>query len=248
MIFPRYSSVYSSIMRGGHNMKAVFIDPIPTTFGVADVLAKMGMPQDHQFGQQIAEMMEKAATVAQPKAFYLETPIEARSNETVQIGGQIFESVALANNLSNVEQVYPFLCTCGVELAAMAETIQDPLERMAFDEVMDYYRREAVLALANDLANREDVGGQTSSMGPGSLVDWHITEQKKLFALFGDYAAKAGVELSPSSLMRPIKSVSGIRYKTSQEFHNCQLCQRENCPSRVAPFDGALFASTLLHE
>jgi len=32
-------------------------------------------------------------------------------------------------------------------------------------------------------------------------------------------------------------SVSGIVFPTETEFESCQVCHREDCPGRKAPFD-----------
>jgi hypothetical protein len=56
-----------------------------------------------------------------------------------------------------------------------------------------------------------------------------------------------GVVLTDSFLMIPNKSVSGIRFQTETDFRSCQVCRREVCPSRSAPFDKALWES-LQHE
>jgi hypothetical protein len=37
--------------------------------------------------------------------------------------------------------------------------------------------------------------------------------------------------------MVPNKSVSGVRFPTEIDFRSCQVCQREDCPSRSAAFD-----------
>ena len=38
--------------------------------------------------------------------------------------------------------------------------------------------------------------GKLSSMSPGSLEDWPISQQRPLFSLFGDVEAKIGVKLT----------------------------------------------------
>jgi hypothetical protein len=83
--------------------------------------------------------------------------------------------------------------------------------------------------------------GPTATMNPGSLSDWRISEQKPFFKLFGETAASVGVTLSSSFLMTPNKSVTGIQFSTDKLYENCQLCPREDCPGRRAPYDAALF-------
>lgn len=227
------------------NMKTVFIEDCDFSFTEKDILARLGMPRDHVYGEKIKELLDIARPIAKPKAFFMEVPIEKRTPSTVTIGGETFVSVALAKNLSRVDTVYPILCTCGNELATYAKTLDGMMEQYAFDAIMEFYRKRITLALTEALANYLREGGLTSEVNPGSLVDWPIMEQQKLFRVFGENAEKAGVELNPNSLMFPIKTTSGIRYATDTDFHNCELCQRKNCPNREAPFDQDLYLSTI---
>jgi hypothetical protein len=41
--------------------------------------------------------------------------------------------------------------------------------------------------------------------------------------------------------MVPNKSVSGLLYPSEDGFQSCQLCHREGCPNRRAPFDPHLW-------
>jgi hypothetical protein len=43
--------------------------------------------------------------------------------------------------------------------------------------------------------------------------------------------------------MQPTKSASGIRYPTEVAFESCQLCPREICVGRRAPFTPDLWAT-----
>jgi hypothetical protein len=79
--------------------------------------------------------------------------------------------------------------------------------------------------------------GTMSHMNPGSLNDWPVSQQKILFGLFGDVEKLIGVRLTPSYLMDPIKSVSGIYFPTEIRFESCMLCSRDRCPKRRAPYD-----------
>jgi hypothetical protein len=57
-----------------------------------------------------------------------------------------------------------------------------------------------------------------------------------------------GVRLLDSMLMLPSQTVSGLLFETESDYVNCQLCPREHCPNRRAPFDVGLlqekYAST----
>jgi hypothetical protein len=78
--------------------------------------------------------------------------------------------------------------------------------------------------------------GQTAHMNPGSLTDWPITEQLPLFSLFEGAEKQIGVHLTEGCMMQPMKSVSGIFYTSEVKYENCQLCPREGCIDRRAPY------------
>jgi hypothetical protein len=64
---------------------------------------------------------------------------------------------------------------------------------------------------------------------PG-YCEWSVSEQKLLFDLFPPKTF--GIELTESSLMNPVKSVSGIigiGKSLSQKGYQCQWCNDKDC-------------------
>lgn len=218
-------------------MEMTLITDFAQSFDEGDILHCLSMPRDHAFGENIRELLAKTKEIARPKAFYMVCPIEEKGDATVTVGGQTFRSVALAKKLADVDVIYPYMSTCGKELADFGLTLTDMLEKFAFDAVMEYYRRQIDASLAARLDDLVPEGMHASKSNPGSLTGWPIQEQKKLFALFGDAAAAVGVELNENYLMFPVKSVSGIAYATKGVSQDCELCQRSNCPNRKAAFN-----------
>jgi hypothetical protein len=82
------------------------------------------------------------------------------------------------------------------------------------------------------------------SPGSGDIDVWPIEQQKPLFSLLGDVESLIGVRLTDAMLMIPTMSVSGILYASEADFESCQVCHREGCPRRKAPFDEALWRAT----
>lgn len=80
-----------------------------------------------------------------------------------------------------------------------------------------------------------------AQMNPGSVVDWSIQEQRKLFAIIGNVQDLIGAELTDSSLILPLKSISGIWFP-SDNYENCMLCSKE-CPNRKAVYDPQMYDS-----
>ena len=72
----------------------------------------------------------------------------------------------------------------------------------------------------------------TNRFSPG-YCGWHVREQQQLFPLFGGHTC--GITLTDSSLMVPIKSVSGIigvGEKVRRLDYTCGLCDFEKCYKR----------------
>ena len=69
----------------------------------------------------------------------------------------------------------------------------------------------------------------TNRFSPG-YCGWHVSQQQRLFPLFE--GETCGVSLTPSSLMIPIKSVSGvigIGENVRKLDYSCRLCTMEKC-------------------
>ena len=74
----------------------------------------------------------------------------------------------------------------------------------------------------------------TNRFSPG-YCGWHVSQQQQLFPLFGGHTC--GVRLTDSSLMVPIKSVSGIIGLGESVRHldyTCGLCDFAKCYKRKA--------------
>jgi hypothetical protein len=144
-------------------------------------------------------------------------------------------------NLDQAHRVIAYVATCGMELDAWAKSFDDMLYGYWADVIKEGALRSAMQALNEHLEACYTLG-HTGVMNPGSLADWPIQQQRPLFQLLGDPTAAIGVVLTDSFLMQPNKSVSGIRFPTEASYENCQLCPREGCPGRRAPYEPELFA------
>jgi hypothetical protein len=184
-------------------------------------------------------LARQAESLARPKAFYKPVFIDVREDDTVVLEGISFTSRVLRVNLEKAHRVFACVATCGRELEAWANAQEDMLGRFWAESIMEYAVGAAWGTMQEHLAERYHPG-TISTMNPGSLEDWPLTQQRALFALLGDTQALLGVELTDSCLMLPRKSVSGIIFPTETGFQSCMLCPRENCPGRRAPYQPEL--------
>jgi len=188
---------------------------------------------------ELDRMIEEAESIGKPRGVYREVFIDSKKDSGVVIEGIAFESRVLRINLETAERVFPLVATCGRELEEWGRGFDDMLLRYFADTIQATAMGEAFRAIAEHLGE-EYRPGKTSTMSPGSLTDWPISEQQKLFQLLGDTEKIIGVSLTESFCMIPLKSISALLFPTEVDFQSCQLCKRENCPGRRAPYDAHL--------
>jgi hypothetical protein len=221
-------------------VNAVSLNEISFDPELGSVLRKLRVKEGTGSARKVEQFLTEAQAVARPKAVYGVAYVEQRGEDTVGLDGQTFKSRVLKVNLEPVHRVFPYVATCGTELDDWSSAIDDMLESYWADAIKEMALRSAMQALSDHLQERFRPG-RMSRMSPGSLEDWPIYEQRKLFALLGDPEDAIGVRLTDSLIMVPLKSLSGIWFPTEVDFASCQLCTREGCPGRRAPFDETLY-------
>ncbi len=220
----------------------IVLDEIPFEMDIEMLMKTLHVKEGSSYVKRLEPLVEQALTLARPKAMYRIAFIESKEEDAVVVDGIQLRSRVLRVNLENVQRLFPYVATCGVELETWANSIDDLLQRYWGEVINEMALRVAIKHLNHDVEERYRPG-RTSSMSPGSLGDWPIQAQRPLFQLLGDPKETIGVELSDSLLMIPTKSVSGIRFPTETSFASCQLCPRDRCPSRQALYEPGLYES-----
>jgi hypothetical protein len=221
-------------------MKARVLEGIRYEPDVNRLFALLRVEEESDDGETLEDLVAEAASLARPTALYGEAYIESKGDDTVVIDGVTFTSRVLRVNLEAAHRVFPYVATCGTELEGWAKGLSDMLCRYWADGIMQMALSQAIAGVNRRIA-AEFVPGRTAVMNPGSLPDWPIEEQRPLFALLGDPQASIGVTLTESLLMIPAKSVSGVHFPAQYNYENCQLCPREVCSGRRAPYDKELY-------
>jgi hypothetical protein len=224
-------------------MTATVLDNIPLSFDPEEFQKLTHIDLSAPAVQTGAELLEAALSSARPKAMYKVCYIDDRPDDGVELEGVRFASKVLRQNLSEVERVFPYIVTCGVELDTVAIPQDDIFAGYVLDGLKELALRQAIEHLKNHLAETYGLDAQRmSTMNPGSGNKdvWPIGQQRQLFQLLGDVEASVGVRLTESFLMTPNKTVSGILFPTDVPFVSCQLCTREDCPRRRAAYTGVV--------
>jgi hypothetical protein len=143
----------------------------------------------------------------------------------------------ITKRLRKSSTVALFLVTAGPGVEQWSSDLiahGDPLK--AF--IVDALGSETAEATAEWLENKigalvaEDRLSITNRYSPG-YCEWHVQEQQKLFSLLPP--GFCGVHLTDSSLMVPLKSVSGIigiGRDVQREGYQCSICDLEDCLRR----------------
>ena len=221
-------------------MNTTIRDNIPFRINIDSLLKKLRVEKNSEYAANLLALVSYAQNVARPKALYKTVFLEAKQDDQVIIDGMTLKSRVLMVNLEKVHRVFAFVATCGTELEDWARSFDDLLKRFWSEAILMTALRSATKYLNNHI-DEHFRPGLISTMTPGSLEDWPIEEQRKLFTILGDTREAIGVRLTESLLMIPTKSVSGILFPTEVSFESCQLCPREKCQGRRAPYDKDLY-------
>jgi len=188
---------------------------------------------------RVQTLIDEVRPVISAKAVYKVCYIESKIGDAITIDGTSLKSRVLRKNLDTVERVFPYVVTIGNRLEEKARACNDLLTKYYLDTIGNVALTAAQKYLEDQLRSRYALDGM-SYMSPGSLKDWAIEEQKSLFSILGDVESSIGVRLNEALVMIPNKSLSGIYFPTEIPFYSCQLCHREGCPTRKAPYDEKL--------
>ncbi len=215
------------------------LENIPIQLTPAYLINKLRLGENKDASAVVQDLIKTVEALINPKILYRISYIEGRDEESVEIDGHTFTSMVLKKNLDNVERVFPFIVTLGRDLEEKSSSMDDLLEQYYLETAADIALSLGKQHLEKHIAKHYGLE-KVSSMSPGSLPNWPITEQKPLFSLLGNTEELVGVRLTDSMLMLPRKSISGILFPTEVTFFSCQLCPRERCEARKAAYDASL--------
>ena len=190
----------------------------------------------------IEEILKESQEISNIKAQYtifndVQFDSETKSVEISKIRFNIKKIVF--GQIKKSESVAIFLCTAGEEIGirsrkAMQE--KDLLLGYLYDVVGSEIVEAAADLMQNELEKAAISSGKkiTNRYSPG-YCGWDVAEQHKLFQLVPyNYC---GIRLTPSALMDPVKSVSGIigiGENVKSNPYTCSICDLKDCIYRKA--------------
>lgn len=137
------------------------------------------------------------------------------------------------SHLVGAEGIVLFFATIGEKISFEINRLQSSNEQVeAF--LIDFLASESVERVIDYFQNKfatifgmQVITGNRVSPG---YCGWDVSEQQKLFSLVDDI--KIGIKLTESSLMIPIKSISGLwgfGEKFKKKEYNCNKCEEAMC-------------------
>jgi hypothetical protein len=223
---------------------------IPVEFSPEETARRLRFSPGRAGFASVEDFVDFARPLIDFKAVYDVAYLGSKEEETTEVevpgvARVVFKSRVLRRNLDRAQKAFPYIMTLGPELERVAVSSGDLLRQYYLEELANIVLDDGVSWLSKSLEDRWGMPN-LSNMNPGSLEDWPLEEQPKLFSLFGETDHVIGVRLTENHLMLPRKSLSGILFPSEEDFHACRLCAREKCPSRRAPYEesaAAEFAS-----
>jgi hypothetical protein len=136
----------------------------------------------------------------------------------------------ICRNLKHSDKAIFFLLTAGNGVKDWTNRMMehDPIKGYMIDLLGSLVADGAVDLIERHLETNEGLN-ITNRYSPG-YCGWKLVEQKMLFSLFPENFCD--IKLTPSSLMLPIKSVSGIigtGKNVEKKDYECEICDARDC-------------------
>ena len=189
------------------------------------------------FSTILAEAMDAVPGLCDIKAGYkiIGTPVFDQVSKIIIVNGVTFNPGKIVyNQLKESSSLALFVASAGpgisnriCELTAMGDSLQS----YVYDVIGSVVAQKTVDKMTDLLEieiNKQGLG-ITDPYSPG-FCDWSVSEQQNLFTFFPERLC--GVTLSASSLMSPIKSISGmigINMSFQRKGYQCMMCTDVNC-------------------
>lgn len=209
----------------------------------SEISSFMGLTEipDEPFNSMIDVALDLLAENKNIEGGFVLMPVEdiVLKDGTIKVGEQTFETGKMISSfLKKSQYAALFTCTAGLEVEKHSERFKnegdfvqsyviDSAGSLLVEGAMDLiYEELKRLAALKDL-------NITNRYSPG-YCDWKVVDQQKLFSMLPEQFCN--ISLSESSLMSPVKSISGIvgiGENVKRLGYICDTCSSKNCVYRA---------------
>jgi hypothetical protein len=216
------------------------IDPSLIEIKKSNILKSLGVPldkADDHLLEMIMELIALSKTICTPKTSCSVFPNPSLNKLTGKMtlnGKSFLLHKMVASALKNCTEIAIFIGTCGSEMEKQSKQLTaqgNTLEGLIMD-IIGSEIAEGVADYTHDRITQEllSSGIKTTNRYSPGYCNWPVSDQHHLFSLMGNNTS--GVSLNASSLMIPIKSVSGIiglGRNVENRGYACALCEADHC-------------------
>jgi hypothetical protein len=185
----------------------------------------------------ISTVLNTAGVITDIRGSYLITDFkpESHDRESISINGHTFHTGKIVTRyIKDSEHFLLFIATAGKGIEQESHRFlhgNDPLMGYIYDVLGSLTVESALERFLNGMEENflKTELKTTNPYSPG-YCGWPVSDQQKLFALFGNNSC--GIRLSESCLMDPIKSISGIigiGKNVTKQPYSCAICDSKNC-------------------
>ncbi|MGK7394410.1 MAG: hypothetical protein ACNS62_07545 [Candidatus Cyclobacteriaceae bacterium M3_2C_046] len=188
------------------------------------------------FHSYLDEVLAMGSELADIKAsvYFNFDPVFDRKEKIIQLEGRnIILNSVIYKQIRSASAFALFLCTAGSRISTKSKEltnqgesvlayIYDLLGSLMVEKAMD----EVMIQMQEDLPPGYRM---TNRYSPGYCY-WALDQQKTLFSFFPEGAS--GIYLTPSCLMQPLKSISGIiglGPDVQPSAYQCNICEDQDC-------------------
>ena len=146
-------------------------------------------------------------------------------------------------SLKHSSELALFSATCGDKIEKYSKQLMkqgQALEGLITDLIGSTITEAIVDYLHDHIKNIAFMKGiEVSNRYSPGYCNWNVSDQHKLFSLLKNYTC--GISLTESSLMLPVKSVSGIiglGKNLKRIAYKCNICSDKNCIMRIHSTSG----------
>jgi hypothetical protein len=209
-----------------------------------DLNTLLGFPEGslpEPFDEYVEQALSEVESLCNIRAAFLikqDVSFSSYGNSIYIDGKELLIGKTVTHELKNSSSIALFICTAGEGISLRSQELLSNVEDPVLGYVFDLLGSMIVEAATNRLQNfikqimAEEGLLITNRYNPG-YCQWNVADQHKLFSFFPERCC--GITLTPSALMHPIKSVSGIigiGKEVAYRNYICDLCSQTNCIHR----------------
>jgi hypothetical protein len=223
-----------------------FSDIVPDMAEVYLNLGYKGSKPDAHVEEMLSQIIAEVSAICRPEAGYIFCEGKVIDKNHLELNGVSMKTGPIINGyLTDSTRFAVFVATAGQAFDDYLHQLKEKGDIM-HEFLADSLGSEIAEATVRYVAERiEEVAVLdnskiTKSYSPG-YCGWHVREQKSLFSILPD--EPCGIKLNDSSLMHPVKSVSGIVGVGKEVVptpYACEICGMQTCYKRKTEAQPAL--------